>query len=71
MTRKEWMLTIDSKLRKKIISRIVDGNENVDFIDQWMQSDADIKENGITGAFTFSTTREGLTYWSRINANIK
>ena len=71
MTRKEGMLTIDSKLRKKIISRIVDGNENVDFIDQWMQSDADIKEKGLNGAFTFSTTREGFTYWSRINANIK
>lgn len=65
------MLTIDSKLRKKIISRIVDGNENVDFIDHWMASDVDIKEEGIRGAFVFSTTREGLTYWSRINANIK
>jgi hypothetical protein len=71
MTRKEWMLSIDSDLRHKIIARIVDGNKNVDFIDEWMQSDVDIKENGITGAFTFSTTREGLTYWSRINANIK
>lgn len=71
MTRKEWMLSIDSDLRHKIIARIVDGNDNVDFIDQWMQSDVDIKEDGIAGAFTFSTTREGLTYWERINANIK
>ncbi len=71
MTRKEWMLSIDSDLRHKIIARIVDGNVEVDFIDEWMQSDVDIKEDGITGAFTFSTTREGFTYWSRINANIK
>ena len=71
MTRTQWMRGLDRELREKIIARIVDGNKNVDFIDEWMQSDVDIKENGITGAFTFSTTREGLTYWSRINANIK
>jgi hypothetical protein len=71
MTRKEWMLSIDSDLRHKIIARIVDGNDNVDFIDQWMQSDVDVRVDGITGAFTFATTREGFTYWERINANIK
>ena len=71
MTRIQWMRGLDRELREKIIARIVDGNEDVDFIDRWMASDADIKEDGITGAFTFSTTREGLTYWSRINANIK
>jgi hypothetical protein len=71
MTRIEWMRGLDEALRRKIIARIVDGNKNVDFIDQWMQSDVDIKEDGIAGAFTFSTTREGLTYWERINANIK
>jgi|LakMenEpi03Aug12_release.lakeMendotaPanAssembly.Ray.scaffolds.fasta_scaffold804416_1 hypothetical protein len=71
MTRIEWMRGLDEALRRKIIARIVDGNANVDFIDQWLQSDVDIKEDGITGAFTFSTTREGLTYWERINANIK
>jgi len=71
MTRIEWMRGIDEALRRKIIARIVDGNDNVDFIDQWLQSDVDIKEDGIAGAFTFSTTREGLTYWERINANIK
>ena len=71
MTRIQWMRGLDRELREKIIARIVDGNENIDFIDEWMQSDVDIKENGIIGAFTFSTTREGLTYWSRINANIK
>jgi hypothetical protein len=65
------MRGLDRELREKIIARIVDGNDNVDFIDQWMQSDVDIKEDGIAGAFTFSTTREGLTYWARINANIK
>jgi len=71
MTRIQWMRGLDRELREKIIARIIDGNDNVDFIDQWMQSDVDIKENGIAGAFTFSTTREGLTYWNRINANIK
>jgi len=71
MTRIQWMRGLDRELREKIIARIVDGNDNVDFIDQWMQSDVDIKEDGIAGAFTFSTTREGLTYWERINANIK
>ncbi len=71
MTRIQWMRGLDRELREKIIARIVDGNENIDFIDQWMQSDVDIKEDGIAGAFTFSTTREGLTYWNRINANIK
>lgn len=71
MTRIQWMRGLDRELREKIIARIVDGNENIDFIDQWMQSDVDIKEDGIAGAFTFSTTREGLTYWERINANIK
>ena len=71
MTRTQWMRGLDRELREKIIARIVDGNENVDFIDHWMASDADIKEEGIRGAFVFSTTREGLTYWSRINANIK
>jgi hypothetical protein len=71
MTRIQWMRGLDRELREKIIARIVDGNNNVDFIDQWMQSDVDIKEDGIAGAFTFSTTREGLTYWERINANIK
>jgi len=71
MTRIQWMRGLNRELREKIIARIVDGNDNVDFIDQWMQSDVDIKEDGIAGAFTFSTTREGLTYWNRINANIK
>jgi len=71
MTRVEWMRGLDRSLREKIISRIVDSNDNVDFIDQWMQSDVDVRADGITGAFTFATTREGFTYWERINANIK
>jgi hypothetical protein len=71
MTRVEWMRGLDRGLREKIISRIVDGNDNVDFIDQWMQSEVDIKKEGIKGAFTWSTTPEGLTYWDRINTNIK
>jgi len=71
MTRIQWIRSLDRELSEKIIARIIDGNDNIDFIDQWMQSDVDIKEDGIAGAFTFSTTREGLTYWERINANIK
>ena len=71
MTRVQWMRGLDRGLREKIISRIVDSNDNVDFIDQWMQSETDVKLEGIKGAFTWSTTPEGLNYWSRINANIK
>ena len=70
MTRVEWMRGLDRDLRERIISRIVDGNEDIDFIDRWMQSETDIKLWGIKGAFTWSTTPEGITYWGKINANI-
>ena len=70
MTRVEWMRGLDRDLRERIISRIVDGNEDVDFIDRWMQSETDVKLWGIKGAFTWSTTPEGIAYWGKINANI-
>ena len=69
MSRTKFVASLSEDVRKRLINNIIDSNNSVDFLDQWMSKEMD--DNGIRGAFTASTTREGYAYWGRVNASIK
>ncbi len=69
MSRIKFVANLDKDVRERFITNCVGCNTSVDFIDQWMSKEMD--DDGIRGAFTWSTTREGHVYWGRVNANIK
>ncbi len=69
MSRIKFVESLDKDVRKRFIANCVDCNPSVDFINYWMSKEMD--DDGIKGAFPWSTTREGRVYWGRVNANIK
>ncbi len=71
MTRIQIVASLSEDVRKRFITNIVDCNEDVDIIDRWMNNEDSNRGEGIYGAFTFSTTREGHNYWAKVNANLK
>lgn len=69
MNRAKFIESLNEDTRKRFISNCNNCNESLTFED-WLQ-DKDPSIDGISGAFVWSTTREGHNYWAKVNANIK
>ena len=71
MDRVKFVASLKEDVRNRFITNCVDCNLEADFFDRWLKKEDGNWQDGITGAFTWSTTREGHNYWARVQANIK
>lgn len=71
MTNKEVLTQELTKAEyKKFISNIETISPFTDFADWFLEKNYD-RESAIGGAFAFSSTKEGFTYWCDINGKLK
>lgn len=71
MDRVKFVASLDEDTRRRFINNCIDCNTSPDFFRLWLNGSSLTESEGILGAFCWSTTREGHTYWARVNANIK
>ena len=71
MDRVKFVASLKEDVRNRFITNCIDCNLEADFFDWWLKKEDSNWKDGITGAFTWSTTREGHSYWARVQANIK